>query len=139
MSGLEGRLDLLRLLAHPGVDDFARVHPGLQGPVEFAPGDDVRPGAQPGEQPQNGQVGVGFHRKADDMGKVREGGVEDPEVMGQGGGAVKVKRGAHRCGDLAHRHVFTVKFACLVMEMMHGLVPVLSLFKGWRARRPAPP
>ncbi len=118
---LEGRLDLLGLFAHPGIDDFGRVHPGRQGPVEFAAGDDVGPGAQPGEEPQDGQVGVGLHREADDMGKVGKGGVEDPEVMGQGAGAVKVKGGAHRRGDFTHRHVFAVEFTGLVVEVMHSL------------------
>ena len=116
---LEGRLDLLGLFAHPGIDDLARVHPGRQGPVEFAAGDDVGPGPQPGEEPQNRQVGVGFHREAEDMGKVGERGVEDPVVMGQGAGAVEIKRRAHLLGDLLHRHVFAVKFTCLVMEVMH--------------------
>ena len=108
---LEGRLDLLGLFAHPGIDDFRRVHPGRQRPVEFAAGDDVRPGAQPAEQPQNRQVGVGLHREADDMGKLGEGGVEDPVVMRQGAGAIEIKRRAHLRGDFSHRHVFAVEFA----------------------------
>ena len=107
---LEGRLDLLGLFAHPGIDDLGRVHPGRQRPVEFAAGDDVGPGPQPGEEPQNRQVGVGLHREADDMGKVGERGVEDLEMMGQGAGAVKIKRRAHLLGDLLHRHVFAVEF-----------------------------
>ena len=117
--GLEGRFDLLRLLAHPGVDDFARVHAGLPGPIQFTPGDDVRPGSQPGKEPQNGQVGIGLHREADDMGKLRERGVKDLEVLGQGRGAVYVKRRAHRLGNVAHRHVFAEEFTCLVIEVMH--------------------
>ena len=53
------------------------------------------------------------------MGKLVERGVEDPVVMRQGGGAVKIKRRAHLRGDLSHRDVFTVEFACLVIEVMH--------------------
>ena len=53
------------------------------------------------------------------MGKVGERGVEDLEVMGQGAGAVKIKRRAHLRGDFSHRHVFAVEFTCLVMEVMH--------------------
>ena len=87
-AGLQGRPDFVGPFAHPGVDDLSRVHPGRQGPVEFAPGDDVRPGPQPGEEPQDGQVGVGLHREADEMGKAVERGLEDPEVVLQGGGAV---------------------------------------------------
>ena len=108
---LEGRLDLLGLFAHPGIDDFRRVHPGRQRPVEFAAGDDVGPGAQPAEQPQNRQVGVGLHCEADDMGELGEGGVEDPVVMGQGPGAIQIKRRTHLPGDFSHRYVFAAEFA----------------------------
>ena len=107
---LEGRLDLLGLFAHPGIDDLPRVHPGRQRPVEFAAGDDVGPGAQPAEQPQNRQVGVGFHREADDMGKVGERSVEDLEMMRQCAGAIQIKRRAHLRGDFSYWHVFAVEF-----------------------------
>ena len=118
-TGLQGRPDLLGALAHPGIDDLARVHPGRQGPVEFPPGDDVRPASQAGQQAQDGQVGVGFHREADDMGKALEGGFEHPEVVAQGGGAVKIKGRAYPGGDAAHRDVFTVEFSCMVVGMVH--------------------
>ena len=57
------------------------------------------------------------------MGKLGEGGVEDPVVMGQGAGAIQVKRRAHLRGDFAYGHVFAVEFARLVMEVMHEVKP----------------
>jgi len=108
---LESRLDLFGLFAHPGIDDLRRVHSSRQRPVEFAAGDDVRPGPQPAEQPQNRQVGVGLCRETDDMGKLGEGGIEDPVVMGQGSGAIQIKRRAHLLGDFSYRHVFAAEFA----------------------------
>ena len=118
-AGLQGRPDLLGALAHPGIDDAPRFHPGRQGPAQFPAGDDVRPASQAGQQAQDGQVGVGLHREADDMGEAPEGGREHPEVVSQGGGAVKIKRGSHPGGDQAHRDVFTVEFAGLVVEVVH--------------------
>ena len=45
------------------------------------------------------------------MGKLGEGGVEDPVVMGQSAGAIQVKWRAHRRGDFSYWHVFAVEFA----------------------------
>ena len=97
--------------------------------MEFPAGDDVGPAAQAGQQAQDSQVGVGLHRETDDMRKTPEGGLEDPVVVPQGGGAIQIKRRPHLLGDFTHRDVFAVEFACLVVEMMHQLKPLAVSFQ----------
>ncbi len=119
-AGLEGLADFLEILAHPGINDFLGGDAGLGGPKEFPAADDVRPRAQPREEPQDGQVAIGLHRKADEVGVTRKSFVKGAEVVGEGRVAIQVEGGPHRRGDFRHRHVFTMKFTVDVVEVMHA-------------------
>jgi hypothetical protein len=58
-------------------------------------------------------------------------------MMSQRRMTVKIKRGAHRFGNAAHRHVFTIKFAVDVVEVMHANLPDLLKILMFLYREPS--
>ncbi len=62
---LQREVDFGHRLADPGENHSGRVAPGADDPLQLSAGDDVETGAELGEQPQNGEVGIRFDGIAD--------------------------------------------------------------------------
>lgn len=85
--GLKGVVDLPRLLAYAGEDDF--FEGGLVGAadaLELAAGDDVEAGALAAEEAKDGKRGVGLDGVADGVGAVLKCLLEELEALGDLGG-----------------------------------------------------
>ena len=64
-AGVERRCQLAARFADPGEDDPLGRHAGGERAPQFALGDDVGAGAEPGEEAQHGEVRVGLDGIAD--------------------------------------------------------------------------
>ena len=71
-AAFERILDLIRRFSHPGEHHLRRVAARFQNAEQLAAGDNVEARTRPRQQPQDRQVGVGFHRITDPMGRVAE-------------------------------------------------------------------
>jgi len=67
------------------------------------------------------KVGVGLHRKADQVADLLKRFLKDLEVTLQGSKAVAVERGAYLAGNPVQRHAFAVKRSIPVFKCMHVL------------------
>jgi hypothetical protein len=65
---LQGQLHLAAGLAHAREDDLGRVATGGQHALEFTPRDDIEAQTHLGEQLQHGEVAVGLHGVAQQVG-----------------------------------------------------------------------
>ena len=74
MRGLEGEIDLGLGFADARKNHAARhFRRGGEHALQFAAGDDVEAGAALGQQPEDGQRGVGLDRVADEVVAIGEG------------------------------------------------------------------
>jgi hypothetical protein len=64
-AGFKRRAHFLARLADAGEDDLVRAAAGRQDPRQFTAGNDVEAGAEIGEELEDGEVGVGLDRVAD--------------------------------------------------------------------------
>ncbi len=64
--GSERGAHFIRAFAHPGEDDLAGVTARGEYARQFATGDDVETGSGARQQVQNGKIGIGLHRIADE-------------------------------------------------------------------------
>ena len=115
--------ELFLRLPHPGEDDLLGVEPGPHGPVEFTPGDDVRPCPERGEGPQHGEVAVGLDRKADEVVQPGERLVEFRVRPVKGVVAVDVGGRTRPRGYLGERHVLAAESAPLVVKVVQNVPP----------------
>src|ERR1019366_24176 len=69
---VERQLDFRSRFADAGEHDTGRIAAGLQYTVQLAAGDDVEAGAGAGQQRQNAQCGIRFHRIADHVRHIAE-------------------------------------------------------------------
>jgi hypothetical protein len=83
---------------------------------EFAAADEVEAGAALGEQVEDGEVGVGLDRVADQVVERRERGGEAVEVVRDRGGGVDVERRAVFIGELGEGNALGEEFALLDLE-----------------------
>ncbi len=82
------------------------VDPGAAEAVELAAGNDVKSGAEAGQQPQDGEIRVGFDRVADGVRQAADCGVKLAVGRRDGGGAVNVRGRARSGCDLLEVHTF---------------------------------
>ena len=115
--------ELLLGLPDPGEDDLLGVEPGPHGPVEFTPGDDVRPRPEGGEGPQHGEVPVGLDREADEVVEPGERLVELRVRPLQRSVAVDVGGRPRPRGYLGERHVLAAESAPLVVKVVQNVPP----------------
>ena len=119
--GLQPLADLLARLAHPREHDPPRLESGPERAVELAPRDHVGARAEPGEQPEDGQVHVGLDGVADEMRQARERLVVGLVDLGDGARGVDVGGRAHRFGDPVEGRGVAVEATVLVAEGVHRL------------------
>src|SRR5262249_48818750 len=82
--------------------------------------DDVETAALAGEGMQHGEVRVGLHGEADQMGHTGKGAVEDVVVPPQGRQAVYVAGGANTVGNFAQRYFFGIQLTVALLEVVHA-------------------
>ena len=111
-------------LGHAGEDHLGRIPTRRQHPRQLAAGDDVKAGAQTSQQVQDGDVGVGLDRVADQMGYVPRRLIEGVPVALQGGAGVDVERGAVLLGQLLQICLFGLQLTGgVVVKVIQGAVP----------------
>jgi len=98
-------------LAHAGENHLARAAAGGQYALEFAAGDDVETGAQPGEGGKDGQVGIGLHGVADQRVAARKAGGEFVPGVGQRALGINIAGRAIFVGDARQGDALGVQFA----------------------------
>ncbi len=117
----ETGIEFLRLLAYARKHDLLRRHAGLQRPGEFAARNHIGARAQTRERCDNGLVGIGLERIADQRIDIGEGRRKDVVVPLKRGSGIAIEGGADRLRNRAHRHVLGEEFAVPVFEMVHGV------------------
>ena len=75
----------------PGEDDTGRVTAGAHNPRQLAAGDNVETRAEPGQQCQYRQIGVGLYSVTDQMRVVAQSLVEGTPMAFQGGAGVHIQ------------------------------------------------
>ena len=96
---VDGERELARGLADAGEHDLLRRDPGGARAQQFAFGDHVGAGAEPGERRDHRLVGVGLERIADERVDIGKGAGEHPVVPLQGRARIAVERRADRLGQ----------------------------------------
>src|SRR5437868_15067978 len=91
--------------------------------MEVTAGDDIRARPFLGQQPQNGNVGVGLDRVGRDMRHVLKGGVETPKLADQARMAVDVAWRPDSLRDFPKRDGFAVELTVQVPEIRHSAAP----------------
>ena len=104
--------------------DPGRWDPGLQRSVQFAAGDDVRPASLSSHQAENGQIGVGLHRKGNDVRNTAKRPIEGPIVLDQRVVAIDVAGRPDFLGDTLDRDVLAMQLALQVLKIMHPASPL---------------
>ncbi len=117
---VEGVAQLVPCLADAGKHHFARVAAGGEHPVQFSAGHDIEARSQACHDVQHREIGVGFHRVADQMIVTGEGAIEGVPVAFQGGTGIDIAWRAHGGGYGFYRYVFGIEFAVAIGEMVHG-------------------
>ena len=115
-SGLQSKSDLRLRLADAGKDDPLRGEPALQSGAQLAARDDVRAGAERGEDAQDREVRVRLRRVADEMGDGGERRVEPPEALLDRGAAVDIAGRAGARGDRIERHAVAEELSGMAMN-----------------------
>jgi hypothetical protein len=85
----------------------------------FSTRDHVCPASHCGEEVEDGEVRVGLGGKADQVGNLLEGLGENPEMAGEGGVAVQIKRGPDLLGKGRNGDLFTVQVLTPVVKVVH--------------------
>ena len=132
---------VLGLFANAGEDDLPRIYLCLECPVQFATGDNVHASPFAGEEPQDGQVGIGLHGKAREMGDAVKGIVKGPEMLPQGSIGVEIQGCPDGLGNVRHRHILAMQIVANVVKMMHGatsrfLVTDVGVFRKTKEKKP---
>ena len=117
---VDGEREFALGLAHAGEHDLLRRNAGGAGAQQFAFGDHVGAGAEPGQRRDHRLVGVGLERVADERVDVGEGAGEHPVVPLQGRARIAVERGADRLGQRDQIDGLGAEHAVAVGEVMHG-------------------
>ena len=120
MPCVDGERELARGLADAGEHDLLRRDAGGARAQQFAFGDHVGAGAEPGERRDHRLVGVGLERVADERVDVGEGAGEHPVVPLQGRARIAVERGADRLGQRDQIDGLGAEHAVAIGEVMHG-------------------
>src|SRR5579875_827256 len=118
-SRLQSGSNLLFGFANAGKNDFLRLSPSTQAALELAHRYDVETGAHRSKKPKHAEVGQRFSGKTDQMVYARKNLVKHLEMAAQSRRAVDVGRHARVGRDLLKGHLFRVKLALLVFEVMH--------------------
>ena len=125
--------------------DFSGRNACRQRAAEFAFGDDIHAGAEPGQGFENGLVGIGFHGIADQMRHAGESLIEHLVVAGERRRRIAIKRRANRRRELGEIDILGMHDAVLHREVMHGMIKagdragrILAGAPGFASRRPEP-
>ena len=105
----------------------ARVAARRHDPPQFAPAHDVEAAAEVGERAQDGKIGIGFDREANEMLHRRHGAVELLKMVRQRALRIDVKRRAEPARERFHGDTFAEQFFADVTKIMHDDVPSLKL------------
>ena len=119
-AGFERGVHLARRLADAGEHDAAGGNAGGQRPAQFAFGNHVDAGAEPGKRLQDRLVRIRLHRIADERIDIGEGGGEYLVMAFQRRGGIAIEGGADLPCDLGDRHAFRMENAVAIFEMIHG-------------------
>ena len=104
IAGFDAEPELLVRLADAGEDDLRGRKPALEARPELASRNDVRPGAERGETPEDREARVGLGGVADEVRDRREGGVVTAGGLVDPGRAVDVERRPVLAGEVRERH-----------------------------------
>ena len=108
-------------LGDAGEDHLGRITARRQHPGQLAAGDDVKARTEACQQIEQGQVGVGLDRVADQVGNVASRLVEGMPVAFQGGAGVDIERSAVLVGKLLQGKLFGLKLTvCVVVKVIQG-------------------
>ncbi|MNS67799.1 hypothetical protein D3C72_1010610 [compost metagenome] len=108
-------------LGDAGEDHLGRIPPRRQHPGQLPAGDDVKARAQARQQVEQGQVGVGLDRVADQMGNVARSLIEGVPVALKSGARVDIQRGAVLVGELLQGKLLGLKLAVgVVVKVIQG-------------------
>ena len=127
--GVQRRRQFLAGLADAGKDDARSRNARRQGALEFATGNHVGAGAEPGEDANDGDVGIGFNRIANGCIDIGEGIGENPVVPLDGGLGITIKRRSRFLGDTDQGDVLGAQPAVPVDEMIHD--PAIPAVRYW--------
>jgi hypothetical protein len=141
-AGFQRKIHLPRCLADAGEDDLRRRDARRQRPAQFAFGHNIRACAEPGQRLDDGLIGIGLHRIADQRVEAGKAFGKDPIVALERCGRIAVEWRADFGRDVRDRHIFGVQRAVPVFEMVHesGLLfdeavedegPVFFRLGGW--------
>ncbi len=119
-ADLQGTSDFVGSFADAGEDHPGRVAAGGQDPLQLAERDDIETGAEPGQQVQHRQVGVGLDRVADQVRMIAQRLVEGVPVALQCGTGVDIAGRAVLFRNGGNRHLFGVEFAITVIKIIHN-------------------
>ena len=118
---VERRLELGTGLADPREKNALRGHAGGKSAAQLAFGNDIGAGAEGGEEPQNGEVGIGLDRVADQRLLAEESVGKTLVLGGEGRCGIKVKGGADGSRDPRNRDLFGVQLtAAIGKEITHS-------------------
>ena len=115
-AGIERRAHFISPLTYTGKYDFLRIAARFQYPLEFAARNDVETAAKPGEQIENGQIGVGFNRIANQVVAPGKRGIECLISGGQRRARVNIAGSADFLGNAIQRKRFTPQPAAAIIE-----------------------
>jgi hypothetical protein len=85
-----------------------RINTRTKGAKKLPSRDDVHAPSFPSKETQNGQIGVGFHGKTDQVSIVLECICEGLEVLKQCGMGIEIKWRSDSIGYLCNLNIFTV-------------------------------
>ncbi len=134
---LEREAHFIGALAHARKNHLVRIAAGSDHAQQFTARDDVETGAFARQQVQDGQVGIGLHRVADQRVAPGAGVGKGVEVLQQRGLGIDIGRGAELFGDAGQGRAFGVQHAVQVKEVRHDLLSRGSgkgRWRRWRAR-----
>ena len=82
--------------------------------------DDVKARAQPCQDAEYRQAGVGLHRITDEMRVVGQCLIEHTPVVLKGGTRIDITRGAMRCSNCGELDILGIQPVVTVVEMVYG-------------------
>ena len=116
----QGEGDFVGGFAHAGEYAFFRVPARGNGALDFAAADGVKATAQIGERAQDAEVGIGFHRKTNQMIQRRERVAEFGEVVSERFGGVNVERRAMLLGERGNGNALAMEPTVDVTKIVHA-------------------
>src|SRR6266480_3060789 len=118
-AGMESVFDFLLFLADPRKDNFFRVGADFQRAEKLAARHDVKAAAFLREAAQQREVGIGLHRKTDDMASLGEGLIENLEMALERRETIDIRRRANSLRDALERHALGEHFPVAIFKMVH--------------------